>query len=388
MRGCPNGRTSSRAFPAAATGRRLLFLSHTDVVLADAAEWSADPFGGELRDGEVWGRGALDMKGQVAASAVAIASLAREGFRAGGRPDLRRDRRRGGRCGLRRAVAVRGASGRGALRLPDQRRLGRPARARRQAVLHLLRRREDERAVPPARARTERSRVDAGHRRQRAREGGAADHSARRVRPRAQAHARGRGAARGGDRREAGRRRRRRSNRRARIGQSFAEMVEPLLVDDARADDDHRVAEAERHPGRLRRDRRLPPAAGDDDRRSSRRSCAGCWATATTSSRCSRRTAGRARRSRRRCGMRSLRWVQRGRARGAEPAPICVAGFTDSHWFREAFGTVAYGFFPLARDGRGAGGPADPLCGRARAGRGPRARRELPRATPPTAMLV
>ena len=31
---------------------------------------------------------------------------------------------------------------------------------------------------------------------------------------------------------------------------------------------------------------------------------------------------------------------------GARPAPICVAGFTDSHWFREAFGTVAYGFFP------------------------------------------
>jgi acetylornithine deacetylase/succinyl-diaminopimelate desuccinylase-like protein len=31
---------------------------------------------------------------------------------------------------------------------------------------------------------------------------------------------------------------------------------------------------------------------------------------------------------------------------GAKPAPICVAGFTDSHWFREAFGTVAYGFFP------------------------------------------
>ena len=37
--------------------------------------------------------------------------------------------------------------------------------------------------------------------------------------------------------------------------------------------------------------------------------------------------------------------------RRAEPeaavAPICVAGFTDSHWLREAFGTVAYGFFPL-----------------------------------------
>src|SRR5438552_10572010 len=65
-------------------GPSLLFLSHTDVVLADAAEWSADPFGGELRDGEVWGRGALDMKGQVAASAVAMATLAREGFEPAG----------------------------------------------------------------------------------------------------------------------------------------------------------------------------------------------------------------------------------------------------------------------------------------------------------------
>ena len=70
--------------PGRGEGPTLLFLSHTDVVLADAAEWSADPFGGELRDGEVWGRGALDMKGQVAASAVALASLAREGFEPAG----------------------------------------------------------------------------------------------------------------------------------------------------------------------------------------------------------------------------------------------------------------------------------------------------------------
>jgi acetylornithine deacetylase/succinyl-diaminopimelate desuccinylase-like protein len=70
--------------PGRGDGPRLLFLSHTDVVLADASEWSADPFGGELRGGEVWGRGALDMKGQVAASAVAIASLAREGFEPAG----------------------------------------------------------------------------------------------------------------------------------------------------------------------------------------------------------------------------------------------------------------------------------------------------------------
>ena len=59
---------------------RLLFLSHTDTVVADPAEWSVDPWSGDLRDGHVWGRGALDMKGQVAASAVALASLAREGF--------------------------------------------------------------------------------------------------------------------------------------------------------------------------------------------------------------------------------------------------------------------------------------------------------------------
>jgi acetylornithine deacetylase/succinyl-diaminopimelate desuccinylase-like protein len=70
--------------PGRGDGPTLLLLSHTDVVLADAAEWSADPFGGELRDGEVWGRGALDMKGQVAASAVAMASLAREGFQPAG----------------------------------------------------------------------------------------------------------------------------------------------------------------------------------------------------------------------------------------------------------------------------------------------------------------
>jgi acetylornithine deacetylase/succinyl-diaminopimelate desuccinylase-like protein len=63
-----------------ADGPRLLLLSHTDTVLADPGEWQLDPWSGELRDEQVWGRGALDMKGQVAASAVAIASLAREGF--------------------------------------------------------------------------------------------------------------------------------------------------------------------------------------------------------------------------------------------------------------------------------------------------------------------
>jgi acetylornithine deacetylase/succinyl-diaminopimelate desuccinylase-like protein len=61
-------------------GPSLAFLSHTDTVLADPAEWERDPWSGDLVDEEVWGRGALDMKGQVAASAVAFASLKREGL--------------------------------------------------------------------------------------------------------------------------------------------------------------------------------------------------------------------------------------------------------------------------------------------------------------------
>ncbi len=61
-------------------GPRLALLSHTDTVLADASEWDRDPWSGDLHEGEVWGRGALDMKGEVAAKAVAIASLARDGF--------------------------------------------------------------------------------------------------------------------------------------------------------------------------------------------------------------------------------------------------------------------------------------------------------------------
>jgi acetylornithine deacetylase/succinyl-diaminopimelate desuccinylase-like protein len=70
--------------PGRGDGPTLLLLSHTDVVVADPAEWSVPPFSGEVLNGEVWGRGALDMKGQVAASAVAIASLAREGFEPSG----------------------------------------------------------------------------------------------------------------------------------------------------------------------------------------------------------------------------------------------------------------------------------------------------------------
>ena len=61
-------------------GPSLMFLSHTDTVLADPEEWDRDPWSGDLVDDEVWGRGALDMKDQAAGSAVALASLVREGF--------------------------------------------------------------------------------------------------------------------------------------------------------------------------------------------------------------------------------------------------------------------------------------------------------------------
>ena len=70
--------------PGRGGGPSLAMLSHTDVVLADPAEWARDPFGGELVGDEIWGRGALDMKGEVAATAVAMATLAREGWRGSG----------------------------------------------------------------------------------------------------------------------------------------------------------------------------------------------------------------------------------------------------------------------------------------------------------------
>ena len=56
-------------------------MGHTDVVPVNRDGWSRDPFGGELIDGEVWGRGALDMLYQTATQAVAFRELARSGFR-------------------------------------------------------------------------------------------------------------------------------------------------------------------------------------------------------------------------------------------------------------------------------------------------------------------
>jgi acetylornithine deacetylase/succinyl-diaminopimelate desuccinylase-like protein len=67
-------------------GPTLCLLSHVDTVLATPEEWERDPWSGDVVDGVLWGRGALDMKSQTAAEAVAAATLARSGWR--GKGDL------------------------------------------------------------------------------------------------------------------------------------------------------------------------------------------------------------------------------------------------------------------------------------------------------------
>ncbi len=62
-------------------GPTLCYLGHVDTVLADASEWTHDPWSGDIVDGSLWGRGSLDMKSQVAAEVAAAVGLAREGWR-------------------------------------------------------------------------------------------------------------------------------------------------------------------------------------------------------------------------------------------------------------------------------------------------------------------
>ena len=59
----------------------LCLMGHTDVVPVNPDGWSRDPFDGEVVDGEVWGRGAVDMLNLTASQAVAFRSLADSGFR-------------------------------------------------------------------------------------------------------------------------------------------------------------------------------------------------------------------------------------------------------------------------------------------------------------------
>jgi succinyl-diaminopimelate desuccinylase len=70
----------------AAAGPTLLLEGHTDVVTeGNAAEWSHPPFGGDLLDGRIYGRGSADMKSGLAAAMIAAAVIKRSGARLGGR---------------------------------------------------------------------------------------------------------------------------------------------------------------------------------------------------------------------------------------------------------------------------------------------------------------
>jgi acetylornithine deacetylase/succinyl-diaminopimelate desuccinylase-like protein len=61
--------------------RAIALVHHMDVVPANAATWSVDPLSGLVRDGYVWGRGAIDMKGDGVAQLLAMIALKRSGVR-------------------------------------------------------------------------------------------------------------------------------------------------------------------------------------------------------------------------------------------------------------------------------------------------------------------
>jgi len=66
-------------------GKTVLFDGHIDTVpVSDGHQWSTDPFGGRLADGRIYGRGASDMKGALAAMICAVAAVAQSGARPAG----------------------------------------------------------------------------------------------------------------------------------------------------------------------------------------------------------------------------------------------------------------------------------------------------------------
>lgn len=67
-------------WPGASSDRPLVLMAHYDVVPAPAALWERDPFSGDIEDGKVFGRGALDNKGSLVTVADAVESLLGQGF--------------------------------------------------------------------------------------------------------------------------------------------------------------------------------------------------------------------------------------------------------------------------------------------------------------------
>ena len=130
------------------------------------------------------------------------------------------------------------------------------------------------------------------------------------------------------------------------VDPTVAELVEPLL---ALTLSPTMISASQKRnviPARLRGHRRLPAAAGpaparrraDDPRGARRRHRVRPGVP---------RGAGRDALAARHAAVERGRVLRRRRASPARARfPICCSGFTDSHWLREAFGTVAYGFFP------------------------------------------
>ncbi|HET9400264.1 MAG TPA: M20/M25/M40 family metallo-hydrolase [Candidatus Acidoferrales bacterium] len=69
------GRLNAGAMPNAT--RALLLLAHLDVVGVSREKWSVDPFGAEIKEGYIWGRGTIDDKGMLIANLAAIVALKR-----------------------------------------------------------------------------------------------------------------------------------------------------------------------------------------------------------------------------------------------------------------------------------------------------------------------
>jgi acetylornithine deacetylase/succinyl-diaminopimelate desuccinylase-like protein len=61
-----------------AAGKAILLMHHMDVVPADRSQWKMDPFAATIQDNELWGRGAMDMKGQGVAQIIAFLELKRQ----------------------------------------------------------------------------------------------------------------------------------------------------------------------------------------------------------------------------------------------------------------------------------------------------------------------
>src|SRR5206468_2601638 len=75
--GAPGKANLYARLPGDGSARPLILLNHMDVVLASPEYWSVDPFSGVVKDGFVWGRGALDMKGEAIAQLMTMLVLER-----------------------------------------------------------------------------------------------------------------------------------------------------------------------------------------------------------------------------------------------------------------------------------------------------------------------